>query len=122
MSLADKKGGLFGNASSSSSDAKASKPVSKTAGKSFLAITSVSSAVKTKKTKEAKECEDAANKMLKTSVFQWSPDHVGAAPLFESASACYKAAEDFESAKSMLVKVRFSIVFMLQLALFSNDM
>jgi hypothetical protein len=37
-------------------------------------------------------------------VFKWKPDHLAAAPLFESAATSYKAAEEYKMAKLLFVQ------------------
>ena len=130
--LGDKKSALFGSASAgkksnpkakksttstSSSNTSNSnnknnnssvideKPVSKTAGMEIKSMTSsLSAEMKTKKIEEAKDLQTRAEKFLKTSVFQWSPDHIGAAPLFERSAEAYKSAGDLETSYSMYQK------------------
>jgi len=87
-----------GAASSSST-----KPVSKTAGMTF-AISSVSSAVKTKNVEDAKKSIAVAEENLKTSLFQWKPDYISAAPQYERASGFYKTAEMMDLSRECLVK------------------
>jgi len=43
-------------------------------------------------------------KYLKTSIFQWAPDHLAAAPQFEKSAEAYKLAGEFSNACSMYVK------------------
>ncbi len=64
----------------------------------------LSVAEKQKKVAEAKELSERGMKHLKTSVFQWSPDHLAAAPLFESSAEAYKIIEDYDLASVMMVK------------------
>ena len=121
MSLADKKGALFGKASSTtSSNANASAPVSKTTTGSSLTSASQSTTMKTsvtasgsvllsadmraKKMVEAKEFLDKAAKSLQTSIFQWSPDHVAAAGFYDAAANTYASLGDNENARQTLMK------------------
>ena len=41
---------------------------------------------------------------MKTSIFQWAPDHLAAAPQFEKSAEAYKLAGEFSNACSMYVK------------------
>ena len=50
---------------------------------------------------EAKGLKTKATKHLETSVFKWKPDHLAAAPAFEKAAECYRAAKELEEAKLM---------------------
>jgi hypothetical protein len=68
------------------------------------ASTGLTSAIREKKIAEAKELSERGMKFLKTSVFQWQPDNLAAAPLFESSSNAYKAANDLENARIMMLK------------------
>lgn len=43
-------------------------------------------------------------KCLKTTVFQWSPDHLAAAPHFESSSNAYKTAGELKLARLMMLQ------------------
>jgi len=43
-------------------------------------------------------------KYLKTSIFQWAPDHLAAAPQFEKSAEAYKLAVEFSNSCSMYVK------------------
>ena len=124
MSHADQKSSLFGkpkasNASSSSASSTAKisatstvstpivKPPSKTAGlaTSTVAVAPVlSSAARLKKIEEAKEASELGMKALKTSVFQWSPDHLAAAPHFETSSNAYKIAGELKLARLMMLQ------------------
>jgi hypothetical protein len=126
MSLADKKSALFGKsvpASSSSAVAVSTsaaapttttkpKPVtssttsstSRGTGKPAAVQPKISQQAKEKKIEEAKELSERATKYLKTSVFQWSPDYLAAAPLYDQSAEAYKAAEQYDTARIMLVK------------------
>ena len=64
----------------------------------------LSPAARARKVEEAKEESALGMKALKTSVFQWSPDHLAAAPHFESSSNAYKAAGEFELARLMMLQ------------------
>lgn len=66
--------------------------------------TGPSPAVKAKHIAEAADSIAVAEKALQTSVFQWKPDYVSAAPMYERASGCYFKAEDYENARKMMVK------------------
>jgi hypothetical protein len=43
-------------------------------------------------------------KYLKTTLFQWAPDHLAAAPQFEKSADAYKAAGELTTARLMYVK------------------
>lgn len=106
----DQKSMLFGdtpmekeevNASKSSSASKA-KPTTTTAPKK--PHTHLSPSMCAKKIAEGQELHDKALKYLKTSLFQWSPDHVAAASTFESAANCYNAAGELEKAQELYLQ------------------
>ena len=119
MSLNDKKNALFSKTSTSSASATTSKPAptlsnpintssnsSYNPGMGTGTTTSnfLSSAQKEKKLEEAKEHLAKANKYLETSMFQWTPDHLGAASCFEKAANCYKAVNENQNAMNFYVK------------------
>lgn len=66
----------------------------------------ISPQVREKKLEEAREYSTKGSKCLQTSVFQWSPDHITAAPYFEMSAEAYKTAGDYENAKLMFLQVR----------------
>jgi len=116
-----KKGALFGNkAGSSSTVGKTSTSTTvnnttsatkqpKTTGMTSKATgTTISNEVKLKKINEAKEWSEKGMKFLKTSVFQWEPDHLAAAPCFEKSAAAYKAAGEDELARKLLLQSAIS--------------
>lgn len=57
-----------------------------------------------KKIAEGKELHDRALKHLKTSLFQWSPDHLAAAATLEAAANCYNAAGELEQAQALYLQ------------------
>jgi hypothetical protein len=63
--------------------------------------TNLSPAACEKKIAEGKDLHERALKHLKTSLFQWSPDHVAAAATLESAANCYNAAGELEKAQEL---------------------
>ena len=63
--------------------------------------THLSPAACEKKIAEGKELHERALKHLKTSLFQWSPDHVAAAPTLEAAGNCYNTAGELEQAQAL---------------------
>jgi tetratricopeptide (TPR) repeat protein len=81
--------------------AMAPAPVIKTRGG---AIPALSAEAKARKLAEARDCSDKGTKSLQTSVFQWSPDYVLAAPYFERAGECYKIAGEFKLARLMFLQ------------------
>lgn len=66
-------------------------------------IPSLTSAQKLKKVEEAKELSSRAMKYLKTSVFNWNPDHLAAAPLFEQSAELYKQVGEYDIARALLL-------------------
>lgn len=78
----------------------AAKPSSTT---SNLGV-SLHPAAKAKKIEEAREFSEKGMKYLKTSIFQWAPDHLAAAPQFEKSAEAYKTAGEFKNAILMYVK------------------
>ena len=128
--LAAQKSSLFGkpkgsSAASSSASATAkvaivspapivSKPVGKTASLTSSTTTKSSTSAtmgivlspdaRARKIDEAKEESAIGMKALKTTVFQWSPDHLAAAPHFEASSNAYKAAGEFKLARLMMLQ------------------
>lgn len=117
-----KKGALFGNKAGSSSTGgkttasttlnnttSAATTQPKTIGMTSKATgTTISNDVKLKKINEAKEWSEKGMKFLKTSVFQWEPDHLAAAPCFEKSAAAYKAAGEDELARKLLLQSAIS--------------
>ena len=126
-SLFGKPKGVKGSSSSSNSVSTTAKPVttsptpvlvpkapsktasltSATAGKSApisKAGIVLSPAARSKKIDEAKEESAIGMKNLKTSVFQWAPDHLAAAPHFEASSNAYKAAGELKLARLMMLQ------------------
>ena len=126
-SLFGKPKGVKGSSSSSTSVSTTAKPATtsptpvlvpkavgktasltaSTAGKSTpIAKTGIvlSPAARSKKIDEAKEESAIGMKNLKTSVFQWNPDHLAAAPHFEASSNAYKAAGELKLARLMMLQ------------------
>jgi len=67
-------------------------------------IPSITPDQKAKKLAEAKEFRDQAAKLLETSMFNWNPDYLAAAPLYDRASAIYKGIGDLELAREMMIQ------------------
>ncbi len=63
---------------------------------------SLSSTAKSKKIDEARDWNKRGLKHLQTSMFQWNPDHLAAAPCFENSSNAYKLAGELDLAKEMM--------------------
>lgn len=63
--------------------------------------TNLSPAMCEQKIAEGKELHERALKHLKTSLFQWSPDHVAAAATLEAAANCYHAAGELDQAQEL---------------------
>lgn len=130
MSLNQNKDALFGKSSGKSSISSSSsgvrpapatnssapqQPVSKTAGMTF-GVTAppktasgkpkveLSAEAKRKKLEEARDFQARGMKNLQTSLFQWSPDHLTAAPYFEQSCDAFKQAGDYENAITMALK------------------
>lgn len=109
MSLTDKKSALFGKAPSKSS-ATVGAPAPTTAMAKVLATVGTGLATSTmspaaieKKRAEARDWEERGEKNLRTSIFQWSPDYLAAAPCFENASNVYATIGDMNKARDTLV-------------------
>ena len=114
------KASLFSNSGGGATSASASTSGgSKTAGMTTKGLTSsmnntaavgagLSAAAKAKKLEEARETSENGMKFLRTSVFKWAPDHLGAAPNFEASSNLYKAAGDYENARLMMLQAAIS--------------
>ena len=77
---------------------KVSKTAHMTAPVSFTGGL-VSPAMKQKFVNDAKSLEERGANFLKTSMFQWKADHLGAGPLYEQAGDAYVKAEDYEQAQ-----------------------
>lgn len=109
MSLTDKKNALFGKGSaapisnSSASSTVKSAPVSSTRPTPVIS-TKISNEIKIKKISEGKELSEKGTNLLKTTFTRWSPDYLGAAPLFEQSAEAYKAAEEYDTARLMFEK------------------
>ena len=120
--LNTKKGTLFGSKAASSSTGgkttasttvnnttSAATTQPKTIGMTSKATgTTISNEVKLKKINEATEWSEKGMKFLKTSVFQWEPDHLAAAPCFEKSASAYKAAGEDELARKLLLQSAIS--------------
>lgn len=91
-------------AEAASSSGATPKPASKTAGMKFSVFTGISDAVKTKNVEDAKKAIASAEEALKTSLFQWKPDYISAAPYFERASGFYKTAGMTDLSREFLLK------------------
>jgi len=118
--LSDQKNSLFGkpkgpnDKTTTSSTIRQSpttttaKPISKTTSTTSTNKNSngivLSPAVIARKLEEAKEESAIGMRCLKKSVFQWSADHLGAAPHFETSSHGYKAAGEINLAHMMMVQ------------------
>ena len=61
-------------------------------------------AQKAKKIAEAQEYMEKATQALKKTIFSWKPDHLAAAPNFESAANSYKMAGELELAHSTMLQ------------------
>lgn len=98
----DQKSMLFGTAPMDKEKKKTpptSKPLSSAPPKK--PHTHLSPVACEKKIAEGKELQEKALKHLKTSLFQWSPDHVAAAATFEAAANCYNTAGELEKAQEL---------------------
>ena len=119
MSLNDKKSQLFGKGTSSSSTApsnnNAKKPIISAAVTQSItmlkpsnpgaAVTnSITSEQKNIMLKEADDWLNKAVKYLETSMLQWTPDYLAAAPCYEKASNIYKGLGDLDKTRDFLVK------------------
>lgn len=130
MSLSQNKADLFGKKSTASSSSSASKtsstsgtssnanvatkpapapalaPVSKTATANLMSgsVSAADAKMKQKKIEEAQEHSKRGMEYLKTNLFQWKPDHLAAAPCFESSAECYKLADQIDNACGMMIK------------------
>lgn len=127
MSLTKNKESLFGNKGSTSGTAstapKATTTTShasttsttiagagKTAGLTFKGVDSSSQGpsmsveARRKKITEAREQSEKGMNALKTTLFQWKPDHLSAATYFERSADLYKAAGDLKN--SLLLTVQ----------------
>ena len=120
MSLTDKKSALFGKAppksagtgsatttastttSTTSSTESKPKVILGTVGTGLATSTMSSSAIE-KKRAEARDWEERGEKNLRTSIFQWSPDYLAAAPCYENASNVYVTIGDNNKARDALV-------------------
>lgn len=107
MSLTDKKNALFGAPSSGAAkkhpvtQKPATTPVGNSLPSSKAGRGVLSDAIKAQKKQEAEKLKQEADAYLKTSVFQWSPDYMGAAPKFDGASKAYAAAGELSLAREM---------------------
>jgi len=71
---------------------------------STTSTTTMTPAAKSKKLEEAREYSEKGMKYLKTTIFQWAPDHLAAAPQFDKSADAYKAAGELTNARLMYVK------------------
>ena len=104
----DQKSMLFGNTPMNKEDKKPTPSLTHSTTKTTPPPTTttkkhthLSSAMCAKKIIEGKEYHEKGLKHLKTSLFQWSADHVAAAATFEAAGNCYHAAGELEKAKEL---------------------
>jgi len=105
MSNLENKKALFGSGSGSGSVTAAKvSTTSKVTSNPASTATVISPELKAKKIAEARDYTARATKFLQTSVFQWSPDHLAAAPLFEYASNAYVTAGELDDALEVLEK------------------
>lgn len=134
MSLSQNKNALFGNkpsgggsgaakpatasatvpkppGSATAAAPAAAPPVSRTAGMSLKPVGSASSSqpslsieAKRKKMEEAREASEKGMTCLKTSIFQWKPDHLSAAVHFENSANLYRVVGEYKSAIGMMMK------------------
>ena len=111
MSLAKNKADLFGASSSVSAGGASRSANGNTTAKSAplpklgaLKTSSIPPAVVKSKTDEAQKLVAEAEAYLKTSVFQWQPDYMGAAPKFEGAGNSYRAAGSMVLAHDTMVR------------------
>lgn len=115
-SLSDQKNALFGNAKPSTGSSDSSRPTrptttsktahmkpSSTAGMK-AGVPIISPAAKAKKMEEAKSFSERGMKFLQTSMFQWNPDHLAAAPLFEKSADTYQKSGELDTAYLMYMK------------------
>lgn len=103
MSLEAKKNALFGAPAGAPKEAPmvaAQKPSVKSQTQSG-GIGTISMAMKAQKKQDAEKLKLEGEAYLKTSVFQWSPDYMGAAPKFDGASKAYAAAGELSLAHEM---------------------
>ena len=100
--------GLTPKPSTSSSSTIASKTASSTlqskTASSTLKTPTITPQLKLKKVEEAKEESEKGMKYLKKTVFNWSPDHLAAAPCFENSANAYKAAGEYKMSYMMFMK------------------
>ena len=120
MSLNDKKSQLFGKGTSSSSSTapsnnNAKKPVISAAVTQSITMlkpsnpgmglsNTVTPEQKNIMLKEADDWLNKAVKYLETSMLQWTPDYLAAAPCYEKASNIYKGLGDLDKTRDFLVK------------------
>jgi len=86
--------------SSSSTTTSSSTAQSKT----LKSSTTISPQLKLKKIEEAKEESEKGMKYLKKTIFNWSPDHLAAAPCFENSANAYKTAGEYKMSYMMFMK------------------
>ena len=125
MSIATNKAALFGTgkADASAPSSSAGKPA---AGGKTMGLTAgmgvpmtgskgqtgsvsatgvrLSPEMKAKKIEEGRQLSEKGMICLKVTVFQWKPDHLLAAPIFEQSSNAYRAAGELELARIMMVQ------------------
>lgn len=116
MSLNDKKSQLFGKGPASSSatpntlknpikiSAAVTQSISMSKPSNPGITNSITSAQKKVVLEEARDWISKAAKYLETSIFQWTPDYLAAAPCYEKASNLYKGLGDLDKAVDFLVK------------------
>ena len=126
MSLANSKSSLFGKGApnASATPANIERRVSVTSGitsrlssntqnsvstggtksSSSAGPPPLSAAAKAKKIDEAKAFSKQGSSHLQKTMFQWTPDHIAAAPLFEKSATSYFVAGELQLSKLMYIQ------------------
>jgi hypothetical protein len=116
MSLQNKKSALFGKEKSTSEETNKSTlfiPQVEIEKKSQINVPTqietasskqITKLQEQKKLEEIKVLVDKAINYLKTSLFNWSPDYLAAAPCYEKASEIYKGIQNLSESREMMVK------------------
>ena len=100
----DKKAALFGAASVKKETTNGTPKAAVVTSVPRATVSSISPVVKAQKMKEAAELAQAGDDYLKTSIFKWSADHLGASNKFEGAATAYSVAGEKELAATMFEK------------------
>lgn len=104
QAAASKTGSITKPTSTTNTSSTSKTSATATQSKTLKTSTTISPQLKLKKIEEAKEESEKGMKYLKKTIFNWSPDHLAAAPCFENSANAYKAAGEYKMSYMMFMK------------------